>query len=99
GNVNMRALVSTKTAAIRSRSPRLARYEYQWSWAARRGAGGVESRLARALAGVALIAAVACGQGSTPKPLVATPQTHSGPITVSPDGSLLYVVHPDADSV
>jgi YVTN family beta-propeller protein len=39
----------------------------------------------------------ACGQ-SQPASSV-PPATHSGPLALSPDGSRLYVVHPDADSV
>lgn len=42
-------------------------------------------------------AAVWACQGGSPE--VAARQTHSGPITISPDGSLVYVVHPDADVV
>jgi DNA-binding beta-propeller fold protein YncE len=48
--------------------------------------------------GVAFLAA--CGQSTTPAPAPLTAlQTHSGPLAVNPDGSLLFVVHPDADSV
>jgi YVTN family beta-propeller protein len=40
--------------------------------------------------------ASACSSSS---PAPASQQAHSGPIAVSPDGSRLFVVHPDADSV
>jgi DNA-binding beta-propeller fold protein YncE len=51
------------------------------------------------LLGAAFLAA--CGQGSsTGRPVpTAAAQTPSSPIAVSPDGTRLYVVHPDADSV
>jgi YVTN family beta-propeller protein len=49
--------------------------------------------------GLGVLAVWACGQGSPAAPKVAARQSHSGPITVSSDGSLLYVAHPDADTV
>jgi len=52
----------------------------------------------RASFALALVAASACGHSSSPSPAGA-PATHSGPIALSPDGSRLYVVHPDADLV
>jgi YVTN family beta-propeller protein len=45
---------------------------------------------------LAVVGASACSSSSAPP---ASPQAHSGPIVVSPDGSRLFVVHPDADSV
>jgi DNA-binding beta-propeller fold protein YncE len=54
------------------------------------------------LAGLALVAVWACGQGAGPAAaptMVAARQSHSGPTTVSSNGSLIYVVHPDADTV
>ncbi len=49
-----------------------------------------------ALAASALLSVAAC---STSSPAPSTPQSHSSAIAVSPDGSRLFVVHPDADSV
>ncbi len=46
--------------------------------------------------GLGAFAVWACGQGAGPPPVQ---QSHSSPIAISPDGSRLYVVHPDADSV
>lgn len=48
---------------------------------------------------LAAAASLSCGSGSSSAPSPSTPQTHSGPIGISPDGARLYVVHPDADSV
>jgi DNA-binding beta-propeller fold protein YncE len=45
-----------------------------------------------------LLAVWACGQGAG-KAAAPVQQSHSGPIAISPDGSRVYVVHPDADSV
>jgi DNA-binding beta-propeller fold protein YncE len=52
----------------------------------------------------ALVSAIACGSSSNgtptaPPATLGPPQAHSSPLTVSPDGSQLFVVHPDADSV
>ncbi len=44
----------------------------------------------------AVAAPNACSSASPPE---AAQQTHSSPIAMSPDGSHLFVVHPDADSV
>jgi DNA-binding beta-propeller fold protein YncE len=49
-----------------------------------------------AIGGLVVFAALSCGHGTSN---VAARQSHSGPITVSPDGARIYVVHPDADSV
>ncbi len=50
--------------------------------------------------GLGVLALWACGQGGPAAVTkVAARQSHSGPMTVSPDGALVYVVHPDADSV
>ncbi len=49
-----------------------------------------------------LVLAAAClpyGCGSSSAPSQGSRQTHSTSIAVSPDGSRLFVVHPDADSV
>jgi DNA-binding beta-propeller fold protein YncE len=51
------------------------------------------------IVGLGGVALWACGQGSAVGTKVAARQSHSGPTTVSSDGTLLYVVHPDADSV
>lgn len=48
---------------------------------------------------LAVAACSSCGSGSSSASSSATPQTHSSSIVVSPDGSRLFVVHPDADSV
>ena len=49
---------------------------------------------------VALVTLVLAGSACSSSPSAPTsPQTHSSPIAVSPDGSRLFVVHPDADSV
>jgi DNA-binding beta-propeller fold protein YncE len=50
---------------------------------------------------IAVATVWACGDGTKTAvaPPLAAKQTHSGAITVSPDGARLYVVHPDADSV
>jgi len=48
-----------------------------------------------ACAGAAVVP-LACGQAAPPPPVQ---QAHSGPIAISPGGSRLFVVHPDADSV
>jgi DNA-binding beta-propeller fold protein YncE len=47
--------------------------------------------------GLAFLVASACGQGSLAA--VTALQGHSSPIVSSPNGALLFVVHPDADSV
>jgi len=53
------------------------------------------------LVGLGVVGIWACGQGGGPAatPKLVSPQTHSGPTTISSDGSLIYVVHPDADTV
>lgn len=47
--------------------------------------------------------AVACsagqGQSDLPTPTLRIQQSHSSPLAMTPDHSLLFVVHPDADSV
>ena len=48
------------------------------------------------LVSLALASVFACGDGTPPS---SPQQTHSGPIATAPDGSRLYVVHPDADCV
>ena len=45
----------------------------------------------------ALVLPAGCGSSSSAPPPVQ--QAHSSPLAVSPDGSHLFVVHPDADSV
>src|SRR5580704_1083005 len=45
------------------------------------------------------VACLSCGSSSSSSSSQPTPQTHSTPIAVSPDGARLFVVHPDADSV
>jgi DNA-binding beta-propeller fold protein YncE len=52
-----------------------------------------------ALALLALTSALSCSSSSKPDAATLAPATHSGPIAISPDGSRLYVVHPDADLV
>ncbi len=47
----------------------------------------------------AAAACLSCGSSSSSSSPQPTPQTHSTPIAVSPDGARLFVVHPDADSV
>src|SRR4051812_1288171 len=42
---------------------------------------------------------LSCNSGSTPSAAKAQQQQHSSALSVSPDGSRLFVVHPDADSV
>jgi DNA-binding beta-propeller fold protein YncE len=50
--------------------------------------------------GIGLIAVWACSDGARASaPQLAARQMHSGAITLSQDGALVYVVHPDADSV
>jgi DNA-binding beta-propeller fold protein YncE len=55
-------------------------------------------RVAPACFGVLLVG-VACDKGTLPPAPATALQSHSGPMAVSPDGSLVYVVHPDTDSV
>jgi YVTN family beta-propeller protein len=43
--------------------------------------------------------AFACGPSGSVVRAAPIPQTHSGPLAVSPDGSLLFVANPDADEV
>jgi DNA-binding beta-propeller fold protein YncE len=47
----------------------------------------------------ALAAVVGAGCAHSSPTSTVAPATHSGPIALSPDGSRLYVVHPDADLV
>jgi YVTN family beta-propeller protein len=48
---------------------------------------------------IALALAIPCGCGSSASPTPTSRQTHSSPLTLSPDGSRLFVAHPDADTV
>jgi YVTN family beta-propeller protein len=58
----------------------------------------MNGRMHRALVlSFAVAFASACSSSSSPAPT--SQQAHSGPLAVSPDGSRLFVVHPDADSV
>jgi YVTN family beta-propeller protein len=52
------------------------------------------------LLGVASLLPACSTRSSSASPPVVVPRaTHSGPMVLSPDGSRLYVVHPDADEV
>ena len=50
---------------------------------------------------VTFVLAAACPSacGSSPSPALSRVQSHSGALAITPDGSRLFVVHPDADSV
>jgi YVTN family beta-propeller protein len=46
---------------------------------------------------LAMVISAGCGSSTSSQP--ASHPSHSGPMAISPDGSHLFVVHPDADSV
>jgi YVTN family beta-propeller protein len=48
---------------------------------------------------LAVASVVACAGEGTPAPILRVQQSHSSSLAVNPDQSLLFVVHPDADSV